>query len=167
MKSAMNRSRILREVHETATAMRRAGVIDNRTMREFDALALSRRKATASIPRRDLRAFAEVYIRVVEFFGNTSKTSAWFRTANPLLGGVRPIEILLSGRGDRLLQLVKETDARLARPTQRQLSPAWVREIDDRVAELDSRAVGTISFAAVKALLRRKSKARSGRRARR
>jgi hypothetical protein len=35
---SMKRSRVLREVHETAKAMRQSGAIDERTMREFDAL---------------------------------------------------------------------------------------------------------------------------------
>lgn len=34
----MKRSRILADVHETATAMRRSGAMDEKTMREFDAL---------------------------------------------------------------------------------------------------------------------------------
>jgi uncharacterized protein (DUF2384 family) len=128
----MKRSRILSEVHEAAKAMHRSGTIDKRKMREFDALAQSRvldpsakqirmrgvtkprtaiRKATAPIPRQDLEAFAEIYVRVAEFFQNTSKTTAWFRAANPMLGGMRPIEMLLSGRAHRLLRFVKQTDA--------------------------------------------------------
>jgi len=38
----MKRSRILSEVHETATALHRSGAIEKQTMREFDALALPR-----------------------------------------------------------------------------------------------------------------------------
>ena len=36
----MKKSRILDEMHETARGLQRAGVIDKRTMREFDALCM-------------------------------------------------------------------------------------------------------------------------------
>lgn len=176
----MKRSRVLREVHETATAMRQCGVIDKRTMREFDALALPRahdlspkesralqvpnaratgRAIAAPIPRRDLKAFGQVYALVAGFFGSRSKTAAWFQSANPLLGGVCPMEMVLSGRARRLLRFVKQTDAAGAQAMPPKLSRAWMQEIDRRAAEVDSGTVRTIPWAAARARLRRKSKA--------
>ena len=182
----MKRSRILGEVHEIANAMRRSGAIDKRTMREFDALLVPRvrdpstkqiralrlrvakprttaQDAIAPIPRRDLEAFAEIYTRVAEFFRNTSKTTIWFRAPNPMLGGVRPIEMLLSGRAHRLLQFVRESDAGDHPSIPRKLSRAWMREIDRRVAGVDSSAVQTIPWAKARARLRRRSKTLAGR----
>lgn len=43
-------SRILREVHETAKALYRAGTLDRATMDEFDALALGFRHHLATMP---------------------------------------------------------------------------------------------------------------------
>jgi hypothetical protein len=122
-------------------------------------------RAIGPIPRGDLEAFAEVYVQVAKFFESTSKTSAWFRTANPLLGGLRPIEMLLCGRADRLLQFVKQSDACRPRAIPR-LSPAWVREIERRAAQVDSGAIQTIPWAKARARLRRTSKARARRGAR-
>ena len=39
-RSAMKPSRLLSEVHEIATELRRSGAIDTQSMREFDALML-------------------------------------------------------------------------------------------------------------------------------
>ena len=43
-------SRILREVHETASASHRSGAIDRATMDEFDALALGFARHLAGMP---------------------------------------------------------------------------------------------------------------------
>lgn len=150
----MNRSRILGNVHDAVTTMSRSGVIAK--------APTTVGKPTPQIPRRDLEAFAEIYVRVAAFFDNTSKTKAWFRTPNPFLGGARPMELLLCGRAHRLLQFVEQSDARHTRAIPR-LSPAWMREIERRAAQVDSGAVRAIPWAKARARLRRKAKARAGR----
>ena len=52
----MKRSRILTEVHETASALYRSGSIDKQTMREFDALALPQVRELSPKQIRALRA---------------------------------------------------------------------------------------------------------------
>lgn len=45
---------------------------------------------------------------VLEFFnGDYSKATLWFTTLNPLLGMIRPIDMVLLGRTDKLLKLIK------------------------------------------------------------
>jgi putative transcriptional regulator len=52
----MQRSRILSEVHETASGLYRSGSIDKQTMREFDALALPQVRELSPKQIRALRA---------------------------------------------------------------------------------------------------------------
>ncbi|HEV7448603.1 MAG TPA: hypothetical protein VGO18_38910 [Steroidobacteraceae bacterium] len=52
----MKRSRILSEVHETASSLYRSGSIDKQTMREFDALALPQVRELSPKQIRALRA---------------------------------------------------------------------------------------------------------------
>jgi hypothetical protein len=45
---------------------------------------------------------------VDEFFHqNTNKTAVWFKTPNPLLGSVEPIDFFLCGRGHRVLKFIE------------------------------------------------------------
>jgi hypothetical protein len=65
----MKRSRILADVNETATAMRRSGAMDEKTMREFDALMLPAldefawklmaKELTLALEERDPRVFSQ------------------------------------------------------------------------------------------------------------
>jgi DNA-binding transcriptional regulator YiaG len=48
----MKRSRILVEVHETASALYRSGSIDKQTMRKFNALALPKVRELSAKPRK-------------------------------------------------------------------------------------------------------------------
>ena len=49
----MKKSRLLREIHETAAGLERSGALEKQTMREFDALCLP---AVRSLSARDIRA---------------------------------------------------------------------------------------------------------------
>jgi putative transcriptional regulator len=68
----VKRSRILSEVHETATAMYRSGTIDKQTMREFDALALPQVRDLSPKQIRALRARTGMSQAVFAAFLNTS-----------------------------------------------------------------------------------------------
>jgi uncharacterized protein (DUF2384 family) len=49
----------------------------------------------------------EITVLVYGFFKEVPKTIQWLATPNPLLGMVRPIEMIRAGRGDRVLGFVK------------------------------------------------------------
>jgi putative transcriptional regulator len=68
----MKRSRILTEVHETASALYRSGSTDKQTMREFDALALPQVRELSPKQIRALRARARMSQAVFAAFLNTS-----------------------------------------------------------------------------------------------
>jgi putative transcriptional regulator len=68
----MKRSRILTEVHETASALYRSGSIDKQTMREFDTLALPQVRELSAKQIRALRARARMSQAVFAAFLNTS-----------------------------------------------------------------------------------------------
>lgn len=68
----MKRSRILTEVHETATALHRSGAIDKQTMRDFDALALPQVRDLSARQIRTLRARTGMSQAVFAAFINTS-----------------------------------------------------------------------------------------------
>ena len=58
-------------------------------------------------PCRDKEA--EIRRLVLGFFeGDAKKTEHWFRTENPLLGGIQPRAFLNLGRIDKVLKFVKE-----------------------------------------------------------
>jgi len=50
----------------------------------------------------------EAVALVVRFFnGDEEKIKAWFSTPNPLLGGISPIDMILWGDEDKLLDFIK------------------------------------------------------------
>jgi hypothetical protein len=56
-----------------------------------------------------LREFAIIANLVAEFFdGDAERTAAWFHAKNPVLGNVRPRDMLRLGRFDKLYQFVLE-----------------------------------------------------------
>lgn len=58
---------------------------------------------------RDELFFDEVHRMVFRYFdGDPEKIHDWFTTPNPLLGQVAPVDMLKYGRGEKLLQFVKE-----------------------------------------------------------
>ena len=62
----------------------------------------------AQVEREKREAGDEAVRLVKEHFGNDyTKAMAWFTTPNPMLGDVKPVTMLLTGRGDRLLQMVR------------------------------------------------------------
>jgi putative transcriptional regulator len=68
----LKRSRILSEVHETASELHRSGAIDKQTMREFDALSLPQVRELSPRQIRALRARTGMSQAVFAVFLNTS-----------------------------------------------------------------------------------------------
>ena len=66
---------ILSVVHETAKGLRNAGIMDEVTMREFDALCLPRMKAYQPQEIKQLRLRYRVSQAVFAAYLNVSKTS--------------------------------------------------------------------------------------------
>lgn len=48
----------------------------------------------------------ELYPLVYKFFRNARKTEKWFRTPNPLLGGISPNEMIINGRARKLKKFI-------------------------------------------------------------
>jgi uncharacterized protein (DUF2384 family) len=41
------------------------------------------------------------------FFKDEEKTKLWFHTENPMLGGIKPIDMIRQGRSEKLLKFVQ------------------------------------------------------------
>lgn len=73
------------------------------------------RRAMGSVVRRQKKeigkrksAVAYCYGKVLEFFkGDQTKTELWFKTSNPLLGNVSPIDMVRLGRFAKLVHFVE------------------------------------------------------------
>mgnify|MGYP001471998306 CR=1 FL=1 len=51
----------------------------------------------------------EIGSRVLAFFGgDQTKTTAWWTTPNPSLGGITPVDMCNAGKADKLLKWVKQ-----------------------------------------------------------
>ena len=70
-----SRSRILDAVHQTAAGLRKAGVIDQQTMREFDVLCLDPVKPFDAAQIRRLRTRAKASQAVFAAYLNTSTST--------------------------------------------------------------------------------------------
>lgn len=68
-------SRILTEVHETATTLHRSGAIDKQTMREFDALCLPTVRELSPKQIRSLRTRTHMSQAVFAALLNTSTST--------------------------------------------------------------------------------------------
>lgn len=78
-----NRSRILDSVHESAQALRDAGVLDAMTMKEFDALCLSPTHAYSGAEVKALRERLRVSQPVLAaYLGVTKSTVAQWEQGN-------------------------------------------------------------------------------------
>jgi hypothetical protein len=100
----------------------RDGMVDGRRVTEFLDITpqdLSRiaHVAKASVRYDDrmppqvrdrLGLIANICNLVFEFFGDEAKTALWFKTANPMLGGVSPRDMIRFGRYNKLLRFVTE-----------------------------------------------------------
>jgi putative transcriptional regulator len=97
-KAMKRQSRILANVHKTATGLHKAGVIDKATMREFDALCLTPVEQLSPAEIRALREREQVSQPVFAHYLNVRKdaVSKWER------GEKRP-----DGPSLKLLNLVK------------------------------------------------------------
>ncbi len=59
-----------------------------------------------------LEQIANICSLVAEYFdGDAQKTALWFRTPNPMLGYVRPRDMIRLGRYERLLRFVQEAES--------------------------------------------------------
>lgn len=68
----MNKSRVLNDVHDTASGLHRTGLLDKQTMREFDVLCLPPVRELSARQIRALRARARMSQSVFAAFLNTS-----------------------------------------------------------------------------------------------
>lgn len=56
----------------------------------------------------DMPEFPEIHRIVSDFFGDDrTKIDTWFTTPNPMLGNMEPAVMLVLGKGDRLLRIVR------------------------------------------------------------
>jgi len=54
-----------------------------------------------------LREWANLFNLVAQFFkGDAVKTALWFKTANPILGGISPRDMIRFGRYQKLLKFI-------------------------------------------------------------
>jgi len=53
---------------------------------------------------------------VMGFFKDEEKTRLWFHTENPMLGGIRPIDLIKLGRSEKLLKFVQTAIKENKRP---------------------------------------------------
>jgi hypothetical protein len=59
--------------------------------------------------RAAVTAKQEIEAIVNEFFnGDAGKINAWWHTANPLLGDVKPAEMIAWGKDEKLLRIVRD-----------------------------------------------------------
>jgi hypothetical protein len=59
----------------------------------------------------------EIRRLVLDFFGgDEKKTALWFGSANPLLGGASPEQMITMGRANRLLRFVRDQFAQNEQP---------------------------------------------------
>lgn len=49
----------------------------------------------------------ECFREVFSFFNEIPKTKLWFETENPLLGNLRPMDMILARRTDKLFTFIK------------------------------------------------------------
>jgi len=57
--------------------------------------------------RNRLEQIANIITLVAEYFeGNPRKTALWFRTSNPMLGGIAPRDMIRYGRYKRLMKFI-------------------------------------------------------------
>ena len=59
------------------------------------------------LSKKEARAKDSVIKLVNEFFGSDKKAELWMTSANPLLGGVSPEDMIRMGRSERLLKFVR------------------------------------------------------------
>ena len=75
-------------------------------------VALSSVRFDQKIPREVLERMEEIAnicLLVAQYFsGDVSKTALWFKTKNPLLGGITPRDMIRFGRYSRLQKFVLE-----------------------------------------------------------
>jgi hypothetical protein len=84
-----------------------------RDLKKISALIAARtgHLGERNLPGQDsvLQTLAVSCSRVAQYFeGNAAKTQLWFRLDNPMLGNVSPRTLILTGRAERLQQLIED-----------------------------------------------------------
>lgn len=54
------------------------------------------------------RTLRSIQLHIDSFFESREKAATWFNTPNPMLGDVRPIDMIRSGRADKLLRFLED-----------------------------------------------------------
>lgn len=55
------------------------------------------------------KSYNRIFDEVLPFFGDGETTRLWMTMDNPLLGGLKPIEMICNGKEKRLLKIIKDT----------------------------------------------------------
>lgn len=56
----------------------------------------------------DMPEYPEAWELVSAHFKDDKKSRLWFTVSNPMLGNVAPADMLATGRGSRLLKIIKD-----------------------------------------------------------
>ncbi|MBI4081562.1 MAG: DUF2384 domain-containing protein [Candidatus Lambdaproteobacteria bacterium] len=80
------------------------------------AAGVPRKSVNLQRPHKELeerfRQWAMLIEQVAKFFeGDEDKTMLWFRTENPMLGGLKPREMIQFGRADKLKRIIADAVA--------------------------------------------------------
>lgn len=51
--------------------------------------------------------YDEAVVLIKDFFDNSEKCDLWMNTENPLLGKIKPIDMIKIGKGENLLSFIK------------------------------------------------------------
>lgn len=93
---------------ETLKAIEEQGIIDDAELKAFIApRTLARRKDKLSAEESDLIArLARIHDFAVEVFGDHQKARKWLRTPNRAMKGRRPLELLRTDYGARIVESI-------------------------------------------------------------
>lgn len=81
----------------------------NITKSAIDILFKSIRNSNQEAFNRAESETLECYKLVSKFFSDDRKAHQWFTHSNPMLGGVSPVEMIVNGRGKKLLGFIKDS----------------------------------------------------------
>jgi uncharacterized protein (DUF2384 family) len=70
-------------------------------------IAGRRRHRTSRDVNEQRRTLRSIRLHIESFFESREKAATWFNTPNPVLGNVRPIEMIRIGRADKLLRFIE------------------------------------------------------------
>lgn len=86
--------------------------LDTNALSKLSGISKNSVRLDERIPRdlkQRLEQIANICTLVAEYFeGDATKTSLWFHTINPMLGGISPRDMIRLGRYKRLLKFITE-----------------------------------------------------------